>query len=411
MISHIQGVKYFLLALLISYSNIFCFSIFSIDRNPYSLYTGEIASTVGARLSGMGGAGTALSDTLNYSIANPATLASVDYTILSVTYKPEITYLQEKSTSANSMNFSNDFPLAELVVPLGKYGVIFGGYKRDRLLNYDIRYTDDQGYLNHRFGSGGTYISQAGYALSLKKKLLFGISFGGLFGDTRLGDFIEQRPSGVSSLIPSTYQKASFYSTTLDVGVIYKMNKFSFGASGSFPLRKTETKRESQVIQKYISTDSIVTKLNWNGTTLDVVANGTLGAAWSPSRKTNFALDINGIRWDIPGRSNEYKIGIGMEHFFSEARNDNYFLNIPIRAGYYYHDLGLDDGILEQALTIGWSLPTANNYGILNFAVEGGRRYKESFSNSELTENFSKITIQFVHKGRWGRLRRAIGDF
>jgi hypothetical protein len=112
-------------------------------------------------------------------------------------------------------------------------------------------------------------------------------------------------------------------------------------------------------------------------------------------------------------RGNEYRLAAGAEFFFSDRRSDNYFRNIPLRFGWYFRDLGLYDGVLEQALTLGFTLPTAGFFGSLNFAVEGGKRYSgsEGFSGG-YSETFSKISIQYVHKGRWGRLRRAAtGDF
>lgn len=380
------------------------FSLFSLDQNPRTLSAGNQVLRSGARLSGMGGAGIALTDTINYTLANPATLASLDFTILSVTYKPEITYLEEKNNSGTTLNFGNDFPFAEIIVPLGKYGVVFGGYKQDRLLDYDIQYTDDNGHSIHRYGHGGTYIAQFGYALAVKPFLLTGITFGNLYGNTRIGN------SNTNNSMPSSLIKTTFNGQVMDGGVVYKSGKLSVGLSGTFPIGDADIKQEGQTIQK-LSSDSIVIKVPVSGIQEQLPMTGTLGVAYSPSKRLNLALDVSATRWDAVNRGDELRAATGLEFFPSVTRSDHYFLNIPLRAGYYYHDLGYAEKIKEQALTFGFSLPTLNHYGYLNIAIEGGKRYQNSLAESALKETFSAITIQYVHKGRWGRLRRATNDF
>src|SRR3989339_983165 len=95
------------------------FSLLSMDHRVNSLSLGEMVHSPGVRYAGMGGAGAALSDSVNWNALNPASYARMDFTSLSVCYLPEITYLKEKDNSETFLAFTNDFPLTEMVIPLG----------------------------------------------------------------------------------------------------------------------------------------------------------------------------------------------------------------------------------------------------------------------------------------------------
>jgi hypothetical protein len=388
----------------------FGFSIFSMDKDPYTTSTGELVLKAGARYRGMGGAGLALADSINYNVQNPASFGAVDYTLLSLTYLPEITRLKENGNNASFQDFSDDFPAAELVISLGKYGTLFGGYKRDRLLNYDISYKDKTGYQVHRFGTGGTYITHGGYAYAYQKRFSLGASLGGLYGKTKTGSFIQGRPSSGHYLEPSRYQKETFKGYVLDFGGILKADLFSLGLAATAPMGQSEVDREHQIIQYYKLTsfvDSIVTEHSDVFDTDLIPPGGTIGLAYTPFSRLNLALDLHTVLWNTKDRDNEFYIATGGEIFFSKRRSENYFKNIPLRMGYYYHNLGYRDPIKEQALTLGFTLPTLNHYGFINVGLEGGKRYCGSLTGSTLTETFYRCSIQLVHKGRWGRLRRA----
>ncbi|OGJ87875.1 MAG: hypothetical protein A2268_00755 [Candidatus Raymondbacteria bacterium RifOxyA12_full_50_37] len=384
------------------------FSLYSIDKNPYSLGSGEYMQQCGARQCGMGGAGLALSDSVNYNSANPATFGGIDFTTVSVTYRPEMTFL--KDAHSGFKDFSNDFPFAELTISLGPYGTIFGGYRREQLLDYSVRYTDAQGYLIDRTGFGGTYGTFGGYALELQKRFAMGLSFEALYGRTSTSTAIVERPSEEFYLQPSLLQKTRFKAYQFTLGGMARLGKWSVAASGTAPLPLTGSTidREHQIIQNYSGSDSVVIKqIDFFDETF-VPLRGSMGCAYTPFKRLHCALDLNTVFWHMEGRGSEYRVGVGAEYFFADKRSPHYFLNIPLRAGYYFHDLGYNQAVVEQAGTFGFTLPTRNNYGSITVGLEAGRRYGDAYP--EYVESFARISIQMTHKGRWGRLRR-LKDF
>src|SRR3989339_978850 len=193
---------FFALILIAGIGRIVAFSLFSMEKDLYAAETGELSLKAPPRNLAMGGAGAALSDSLNVNSMNPATYARLDYTLVTLTYAPEFTSLSDNDTGAGFKHFGSDFPSAELDIPLGRYGVFFGGYHRDRVLAYDVTYVDADGYTVRRSGSGGTYNAFAGYAYSVNRMISAGASFNALFGKTTTNQAILERPADGALLEP-----------------------------------------------------------------------------------------------------------------------------------------------------------------------------------------------------------------
>jgi len=389
------------------------FTLFSIDSKPTSTSAGEWVSRASVRSRGMGGAGLSLCDTLNSTPASPASYGFLDYTLLSVSFSPEFTKLTDNGAGITHTDYGQDFPVAEIIVPMGRYGTLFGGYVRDRILDYDISFKDDLGYSIRRTGSGGTYIAHAGYSFSRNRIWSVGFAVGQLYGSTLIQNAVDvsNLPAGGSSAMQSTLQKTYFSNSTLELGAMGKFQKFGLGLSATLPIGKTTIEKKIQDIQ-HGKGDSLVIPRLLSLSEDNMPANFSVGLSYFPSKHLDCALDLNTIYWKSEGRSLEYRIGTGMEWRFSNDRNDHYYLNIPLRTGYFFRNYGYADPILEQGITFGLTLPTVNHFGYITTSLELGRRYQDSFSSSNLTEEFSKISVQYIHKGRWGRLRKAsVGDF
>lgn len=380
------------------------FSLFSLQGDPYAAQPGDWVSRASVRMRGMGGAGLALADSIHYTNLNPASYASLDYTLISITWSPEITDLAEAAGPSLFRGFDQDFPNAELAIPLGRFGALFCGFKRDRLLDYDVHYEDAQGYGVHRFGRGGTWIAQGGYALSFGKYWSAGFSAGQMYGRSITGTALETLPGGASRLEPSVLQKTDFNAGVADVGVLFRSPRFSVGLSGSLPLTATTVLRNAQIIQHYTATDSNITPLTYE-TEEDLVPMGfAAGGAYAPIPRLKIALDGQALRFKAPEERMETRVSGGLEYRFTENRSEHYYLNIPLRAGAFYRDLGNADAVTETGAAFGFTLPTLGHFGYLHAAIEAGRRRSDAAS---LTETFYRGSLQLVHKGRWGRLRKS----
>lgn len=385
------------------------FSLFSLQGDPYAAQPGDWVSRASARLRGMGGAGLALADSINASNVNPAGFALLDFTLLTVSWSPEFTELAEPSAPAAYRGFDHDFPAAELAVPLGRFGALFGGYKRDRLLDYDVHYQDARGFGIHRYGRGGTWIAQGGYALSFAKYWSAGLSGGMMYGRSVTGSAVDSLPPGASRLEPSILQKADFNALVADLGLLFRSSRLSLGLSASVPMTAATVRRDAQVIQHYTATDSNITPLVWE-TKEDLVPLGlSAGGALAPSPHLKLVFDGQGLRYQAPEERTEIRLGGGLEYRFVSQRTEKYWKNIPLRAGAFYRDYGNTDGVTELGGTFGFTLPTLGHFGYLHAALEAGRR---SAVTTSLTETFYRGSFQLVHKGRWGRLRKsATSDF
>jgi hypothetical protein len=288
---------------------------------------------------------------------------------------------------------------------LGRYGTAFAGYRRERLLDFNITFTNDQGFGINRFGLGGTSWLRGGYAYDFKKILSVGASIGELFGNIHSGEAIESAPSGTTTL-PSTLQKVSFSAYMGEIGATLRLGKLSVSATAAGPVSDPTASRERQIIQHFPDS-TVASYFDSPDLIKELPVSGGVGVACSPSTRLHLAADAYAYLWEKSDRNTEYRLSGGAEWFFTDKRSDNYFMNIPIRLGYYYHDLGYTEGVREQALTLGWTLATLGNFGYLDFALEGGKRYLGGFSDNTLSETYSRLSVQFVHKGRWGRLRKA----
>lgn len=392
----------FALAVLSAWGLVSAFSLFSMDTDPYSTRTGEMACRAPARYLGMGGAGLALADSISGHGVNPASYAFLDYTLITVTYAPQYTTLADGGTQFT--RFTDDFPNTELDIPLGRYGVMYGGYRRDRLLSYDVAYKDADGFDRHRFAQGGTYSAVGGYALKLGR-FAAGLAANGVFGKTKTGDFITDRPAGGAALEPSRLQRNRFQGYRAEAGAAGRFSRFSLGVALSVPVGAQTISQEHEIIQNYTAEDSVVVVQNRELEEDFLPMGVSAGLAFSPLSRLKVAADGEFNLWDGGKRDLEYRLSLGAELSLADRQNDNYFLDIPLRAGAYLYNPGYKDPVLEQALTFGFSLPTVGNFGLVHFAVEGGRRLCTDDPDL-LSETFTKFSIQLTHKARWGRLRR-----
>ncbi|MBL8028412.1 MAG: hypothetical protein JNL74_18450 [Fibrobacteres bacterium] len=384
------------------------YSAFSISGDVFSASPGLREGSNSVREAGMGRSGSALFDSINYSHSNPSSFALVDFTVLSSTYSPEI--VRSVENGARSFNFGNDFPNVEMIVPLGRYGVVSGSIVREFRSNSNVSFTDS-GYKISRIGSGGLWSGRLGYAGHYKKKLFYGVELGSIHGKVTSGRFVKDLPDSNPILYPSRLQKAEYSGFLVSGGLSYRTGSLSLALSAKIPAGALTVNATRQTIQYWSTTydDSTVVTQTEDFTSDAVPASIRFGLAFAPKTRLSLTFDGEAVLHNGKDESLEYYAGAGAEFRFSDSRDYiNYLRNIPIRFGAFYHKIGAFTEASEAGLALGFSLPTPGQYGYVNFAVEGFRRFEQSLTdNNAYHEDAGRISVQYVHKGRWGRLRKA----
>jgi hypothetical protein len=387
----------------------FGYSAFSISGDVFDHSLGLRSDYCSVRERGMGRSGSALFDTINYSASNPASLGLADFTVLSTTYSPM--FVRATDASSQSWSFGQDFPRVEMVVPMGSYGVLSGTFIREATSDFNIGYTDVDGYGIRRTGSGGVWSGRIGYAGNHNKRLTYGLSLGSIHGKIFSGRFISSMPDSTAPLTPSRYQKTEYAGFLASAGIALNSSNLSLALSATLPVGNAEASATRQTIQYWSgssSSDSTVQVQTVNYDCDVVAPTVRLGCALRPTRKTALTADGEVVLNDDSYGTLEYSGGIGLELRFTESRDFlSYARNIPVRFGAFYHKLGTKIDASEAGLTFGFSLPTLGHYGYLNIAVEGYRRFEKSITSGNYLEDTGRLSVQYVHKGRWGRLRRA----
>ncbi len=386
------------------------YSAFPVSGDVFSLDAGFISNHSSVRERGMGNSGSALFDSINYSVSNPASIALIDYTIFSVSYLPEIT--RSRSATDESWGFAQDFPSVEMVIPAGKYGVFMTSIIRERAVDFNGSFTDKDGFGVKRTLFGGLWSGRLSYANNWGKKLLFGLSLGSLHGKVASGRYISDFADTNAPLTPSRLQKAEYSGLLTNLGLAYRFGGNTIALSGTIPVGNADVDITRQTIQYWSSTstaDSTVQtqtlKVNYEA----IPASVRVGLALLPLPRLSIAADGEAFFRNQSVQDVEYQVGLGAEIRFTEGRDIyNYFKNIPLRLGLFYRERpGETNSTVETGGSIGFSLPTVGNFGLLNFAIEGYRRADGAVLSSGYREDAARISVQYMHKGRWGRLRRS----
>ena len=349
---------------------------------------GDPFSRVDVRARGMGGAGRALADGLNFSSANPALLSSFTRAGLSSLYFVQRRTLQD-NTGANHVISDGDVGPLQVVLPVGKAVVLGIGLEPLTDMDFSLTSTVNTGQFPHVLtidGSGGIQ------ALSVGAGKKFGrfaagarldLAILGTVNETWKREFTNSTNIGSDGLaLPQFLDTQDQYVRThrgaqASMGGLYDLSeKFSLGMA----LKAGSTIKQTQIFRNIFATrgfeDDVSTKV-------DVKLPGSIamGVAYNSGYRWLAAVDYERAFWGgtAPGRfdTSELAGGVlfrtGEKDPFSRKRRLELMAGLHQRSLYFATISG--DQVKEIGASLGIAIPfQRRGVGEFRYVLEFGNR-------------------------------------
>ncbi|RMH68520.1 MAG: hypothetical protein D6675_15775 [Gemmatimonadetes bacterium] len=377
-------------------------SIFSINGLGESIYGAT------ARSMGMGTVTLGVADDQNLSVLNPALSSLQSLTTASFTYQPERYAVQDAVTKTH---FNGSlFPHFKLSIPLPSRYSMSLGYVQETDYDYLTSKTfldEDEPYRSDIEGSGGLYsvrLSVAGkwqrLAFGLGLKYYFGTTDQTWYRDFANPDFVDSEDH-----IQAKITGMGMYS-----GFLWRLHDDL--ALGGIYAPKATLDQETEITAIY-STEPITQQHE-----ATIPSQYGVGAYYKAMANLKVAADMVVTNWsefEINGKQShqlEYidtaRFSVGVEYLPSIDPRRNYFLRMPLRAGYYtqpyYYKDADGDKIREHFFSIGWGMPLKGRFGIVDVAVQWGKR--GSVEPNTVEETITRIAISISGSEKWGKRRK-----
>lgn len=374
-------------------------SLFSTDG------LGETMSAASARGRALGGATTALADSIRVSLDNPALLASLRRVSVSTIYVTDRRAAESDSASATFRDSA--FPFLHGALPLGGVVLGFGLTREQSLFVSPLTRVRAESPAPHsvRFErDGDIFRVPASIAVRLAPQLAVGGSFDFWFGkidETRIVDFdaadFRDASDRVSDDIDGIGASAGLVATPhprVTLGARYRAKETlsgdrtrstADGAGGRTRVRHT------------------------------MPASFALGATVAATRGLLATIDLRRDLWEgeevdapVTGRFVDVtRIGGGVE-IASRGRDASWLRRRPWRVGYSaadWHFVDADgDRIREWLLGGGTSFGLGGRTGVIDLFVEWGKR--GDLAENDLEEKITRVGIGFAGGEEWKRPER-----
>lgn len=379
----------------------------------------------------LGGLGTGLNDGNLGMSTNPANLGNVQQSIYSLSLQGEFNKITHNDQEVNVGHFT---PLQlSFGFPLGKLGTVAAAFQA--VSGNNFTYSERVPLINGTTGDtvmvtlgkevdNNTTSWELGYGNQIRKWLNLGITYqryNYTHGATNVILNDDTLTDGTPIDIQSSMNKIEVIQGTsvLRLGVSGTINKLSYGLTGTFPFAKEAPATYS--VTK-ISDAGDVKNPHYEDVykgsfTLQLPPSASLGAGWELSDKLVVGADFGMTFWDafwtsIPHDAlatysyhNTIKIVTGAE--FVPAANilaPKYWETMQFGGGFRFETLPID-GDKEVALTLSLGFPLGA-MGLIDFAVEGGMRRSELFSETE--ENFIRFTLSTGGGRQWKKKGNSV---
>jgi long-subunit fatty acid transport protein len=392
------------------------------------LFTNDAQSLIGATVpfglplqenSGMslsmGGASCAANADYDIMLINPAGLAAIDKTVFSGLLAFDYLRLSESSVHTNMIDIVPK--QISVGIPFGVYGTIGLSYnmrtnhavsaRYDTAFSYDTAEGDFSEGLSE---GGGVSVWQAGYGVSLMKKIQVGLSYERAyysFEKSRVESFYyagsQDSPSRDSSKTQCTFNG-------LRLGAVVPIGKMRIGLSGEY-FFSGNAKTDSAVYE--LATNLPVTGTAANQTyTLRLPPSLTFGLAYDFSAQWLAAADVSLVLWKYALTGNEnadvtYAKSVSIGGQYVPAPNlltPKFWEIVRYRAGLRYTQLPSAKAY-EIMVSLGTGLPIGKGTGVLDVGLELGKRVSGQFPN--LTEDVAQIALGINGGRKWSRLSRG----
>jgi hypothetical protein len=349
---------------------------------------GDPFSRVDIRARGMGGAGRALADGLNFSSANPALLSSFARAALSSLYFVQRRTLKDNA-GTNHVISDGDLGPIQLVLPVGKAVVLGIGLEPLTDMDFSLVKTVDTGQFPHVLTIDGTGGIQA-LSVGVGKK--FGrfaagarldLAILGTINETWKRAFTNSTNIGSDGLaLPEFLDTQDQYVRThrgaqASMGALYDVNeKFSLGLA----LKAGSTIKQTQIFRNIFAArgfeDDVSTKV-------DVKLPGSIamGAAYNSGYRWLAAVDYERAFWGgtATGRfdTSELAGGVlyrtGEKDPFSRKRQLELMAGVHQRSLYFATVSG--DQVKEMGASVGIAIPfQKRGVGAFRYVLEFGNR-------------------------------------
>jgi len=394
--------------------------------SPYSFYgIGDIKFKGTVENRSMGGIAV-FPDSININLQNPAQLASLKRTNLSV----GITYLNTKSTTETQSSKARRTSLDYLAigVPLKKLGIGFGlipfssvGYKIQSVTNKEVASGETVKLKNNYYGLGGVNKVFFGVGFGITKKINFGANVQYNFGTiettntttiTTADDFVQDGTN--------EYNTSELKGLNFDLGLTYqtKINKkLSWFSSINYTPQYNLTVNNTRVIETFQSlsttggtTSSVIADVP--DTKIKVPSKLTFGSGFGEVKKWLVGAEVtllntsvtNNRFTDIKGATFENTVRYSLGGYFVPNYNSftSYVKRITYRGGIRYENTGLvikNKSITDFAGNIGIGLPLKGSVSNLNIGLEVGKRGTKYYNLIE--ENYVNLSIGLSLSDLW----------
>jgi hypothetical protein len=425
------------------------------ETSPYSAFgLGEPQFNGTVEAVGMGGLNATFWNRVQTNPTNPATYSYLGYTNFSVAgYGKQTTLSTNEDSEMNTHSGINQLLIG---IPMGKFGGAIGFlssystgydvinpveqvYPELALPHLDNPYDGKVQHLYNFVGSGGVNRFFIGGAYNMFKGLSVGVNanydFGNLNRNVRMyTPPVYHQGSTTSDSLFVVFDGSMYGSAqkqilrlsewTFDLGVSYTgkfTDKVEFTAGAVYNLGKDVSLKYEDYFYTYKFSDNgveipIDTLKNVNQD-IDGIANIPTGAKFG-FNVGEYSKWMMGVNYEYKDPSNIFhghndiivtqkrsqKMGVG--GYFIPRYNSlmSYWERITYRAGFNYHDLGLNingTDIVDYSIHFGLGLPMKNGLSMVNFAASYGVRGTKD--NGLIKEEYFKLIISVSLSDKWFR--------
>lgn len=345
-------------------------SIFSVNG------LGEILYPVGGQARGMGGVNIAFLDGRGVSLINPALIGAVDNTTVTALFLFEQRKIKDEFYRTSISSWGPRF--VRLVIPLSHGVVVGGGIAPFSDVDFHLSRSAEvfgELYTLNVSAEGGTRLGSVTLAKNFGNRLFLGAAVNFIFGSTTeewRRDFVN--PGYIDS---DDLLKRSYYGQVYVGGIALRPhNRWTVGAIFS----------SSGTIDATTERSAVSGMLEDEKNCLDFPDVYGFGMTYRLMPRLIFGADVYSRLWEkfrldgsqLPQYKNTPRFSFGCELTPSTDKTAPFYLKVPWRIGLYhepwYYEDSSGNSLSETFFTLGTSLFFKERRGVIDFAVEIGRR-------------------------------------
>ncbi|MDG5800939.1 hypothetical protein QA597_11270 [Marinilabiliaceae bacterium ANBcel2] len=400
--------------------------------SPFSRHgLGELNYRGFGRNDAMGNTGIGVRSSLHLNSMNPASYNAIDST--SFFFEAGISnYIQQLKLGDDTQTFSDiDYDYFALGIPLSSNAAVSVGLRPAVRTGYEFELIDNgDNPVGHRaLGTGNITSLYGGFAYNVTPELSLGVHGTYWFGDithTSFQEFIND-PHAYKYGVKNEHDISTFFidfgaqythqlsdQRHITVGAVFRPTTSMNGSTSALLARSLSNYDiEGNLFMENDTVSSGTYEIDWNGSIAELPAKYGIGASYVIEDKLTLAADYERQQWgevnfpdNISQLANSQYIGAGAEYIPDLRTGSGYFQRVRYRAGIHYREdyLKIDgDQIQDIGMSFGLGLPVGRTRTSINLGVEFGKR---STNSNQISENYTRISLNFTMHENWFRQRR-----